>query len=281
MNWSVAMLLLLVWIGAWLYAAARYTASKEGDALVEAFGKLLPAFVVVTCLVAFAATPVRRSPLSVIVLWLHHASFWALFLFLVAGQYFQTEAWWKSRASAPVPIVAASYRRLWMLTEIVPAPVALMILLTGLRLIWQRAGDAPARNNEYSLSAFWLQALVIGFSLFFWDGILGYTPIVRRMWRRWDAGNSATQARPNPERIGEAAQLFIHLLSWPFVFLAGVLRWDFPTGLTAGIETMEQRLSVLPRGWPEVTTALILWLLVGGIVGTGRFCFKLVTARKS
>jgi hypothetical protein len=50
-----------------------------------------------------------------------------------------------------------------------PAPIALTIFLTGLRLIW----DWPQANSPSSL---WLFALILGFSLFFWDGILGYQP---------------------------------------------------------------------------------------------------------
>src|ERR1700733_12897515 len=97
MNWAITMLAILFWIGVWLCLAAKYTSAKQGDALVQAFAWLLPAFVVVSCLVAFTAAPTRQSALSIVVLWLHHASFWLLFVFLLAGQYFQVEAWWKIR----------------------------------------------------------------------------------------------------------------------------------------------------------------------------------------
>jgi hypothetical protein len=277
MTWPITMAAMLLWVCAWLCIAAKYTASRDGDGLVRAFGQLLPPFVVITFLAAFAAFPARRSAFAVMVLWLHHASFWGLFLFLLAGQYFQVEAWWKIRGDMPAQAVSASYRRLWILTEIVPAPVALTIFLTGLRLIWQRAGDEASIGEGYSLSAFWLQALIVGFSLFFWDGILGFTPIVRNMRRRWDADAFPSQQRPGVQPVGETVQLLIHLLSWPVVFLVGVFRWDFPTFLTGSIEGLERHLSRLPPGWPEVTTALMLWLLTGALVASVRFCFKSVT----
>jgi hypothetical protein len=278
MSWPIATVAMLLWVGIWLCLASKYTATKEGDALVQAFSRLLPAFVVITCLIAFAAIPARTSVVSAMVLWLHHMSFWLLFVFLIAGQYFQVEAWWKIRSRMSRQSVGATYRRFWILTEIVPAPVALMIFLTGLRLIWQASGNIASPNGGNSLSAFWLQTLIIGFSLFFWDGIFGYTPIVRALRKSWDTESGATESRQQAPPFIESIQLLIHLLSWPLVFLVGVFRWDFPTVLTSPIEAAEHRLGFLPTGWPEVTMAIVLWLLIGLLVSLTRFCFRLVTA---
>jgi hypothetical protein len=277
MSWPIATVGMLLWVGVWLCLASKYTATKEGDALVQAFSRLLPAFVVMTCLIVFAATPARKSALSLIILWLHHMSFWLLFVFLIAGQYFQVEAWWKIRSRMSRQSVGATYRRFWILTEIVPAPVALMIFLTGLRLIWQASGNIASPNGRNPLSAFWLQALIIGFSLFFWDGIFGYTPIVRGLRKSWETESGPAESRPQAPLFIESIQLLIHLLSWPLVFLVGVFRWDFPTVLTSPIEGVEHRLSFLPIGWPEVTMAIVLWLSAGLFVSLVRFYFKLVT----
>jgi hypothetical protein len=277
MSWPIATVAMLLWVGVWLCLASKYTATKEGEALVQAFSRLLPAFVVMTCLIAFAAMPARRSVFSVIVLWLHHMSFWLLLAFLIAGQYLQVEAWWKIRSRMSPQSVGATYRRFWILTEIVPAPVALMIFLTGLRLIWQASGNVASPNGGNSLSAFWLQALIIGFSLFFWDGIFGYTPIVRGLRKRWRTDSGSSQSQPQAQPLNETVQLLIHLLSWPVVFLVGVFRWDFPTVLTSPIEGLERGLGFLPSGWPGVTTATLLWLLTGLLVSLARFCFRLVT----
>jgi hypothetical protein len=248
MTWPIVTIVTLLWLAAWLCLAAKSTATKEGDALVHAFGRLLPAFVVVTFLAAFAAAPSRQGVLSVVVLWLHHTSFLLLFVFLLAGQYFQVEAWWKVRGGMSGQSVGATYRRFWMLTEIVPAPVALMIFLTGLRLIWQTHGDT-AQGHGNSMSAFWLQGLVLGFALFFWDGILGYTPIVRGLRKRWESGSGGSVPSKSlrlPQTAIESAQLLLHLLSWPLVFFLGVFRWDFPTILTPLVEGLERRLTFVP-----------------------------------
>ena len=277
MNWAIVTVAMLLWVGVWLCVASKYTAKKEGDGLVKAFSRLLPAFVVITCLIAFAVIPARRSVLSVMVLWLHHMSFWLLFVFLLAGQYFQVEAWWKIRTRMSRQSVGATYRRFWILTEIVPAPVALMIFLTGLRLIWQASGNIASPNGGNSLSAFWLQALIIGFSLFFWDGIFGYTPIVRGLRKSWETESGPAESRPEAPPFIESIQLLIHLLSWPLVFLVGVFRWDFPTVLTTPIEGAEHGLSFLPTGWPEITIAIVMWLSIGLLVSAVRFRFRLVT----
>lgn len=277
MNWAIVTVAMLLWVGVWLCVASKYTAKKEGDGLVKAFSRLLPAFVVISCLIAFAVIPARRSVLSVMVLWLHHMSFWLLFVFLLAGQYFQVEAWWKIRTRMSRQSVGATYRRFWILTEIVPAPVALMIFLTGLRLIWQESGNIASPNGGNSLSAFWLQALIIGFSLFFWDGIFGYTPIVRGLRKSWETESGPAESRPEAPPFIESIQLLIHLLSWPLVFLLGVFRWDFPTVLTTPIEGAEHGLSFLPTGWPEITIAIVMWLSIGLLVSAVRFRFRLVT----
>jgi len=273
MNWPIAMVAMLVWVGVWLCLAAKHTASKEGDALVQSLARLLPAFAVATCLTAFSAVPKRGTNLLVAVLWLHHTSFWLLFLFLLSGQYFQVEAWWKIREGMARESVAATYRRLWMLTEIVPPPVALTIFLTGLRLIWETA-ESKAEGQRGSLSGFWLQGLVLGFSLFFWDGILGYTPIVRTLRRRCEVGSESLQPA---QTFVERGQLMAHCLSWPFVFLIGVLHWNSPTVLTIPIEELERSLQFFSPGWPEVIAAIVLWLLMGLVVRLARLGFKLIT----
>jgi hypothetical protein len=111
MSLPIATVGMLLWVGVWLCLASKYTATKEGDALVQAFSRLLPAFVVITYLIAFAAIPARRSVVSAMVLWLHHMSFCLLFVFLIAGQYFQVEAWWKIRSRMSRQSVGATYRR--------------------------------------------------------------------------------------------------------------------------------------------------------------------------
>jgi hypothetical protein len=253
----------LLWFAGWIGFGSRYTASKAGDKLVGACGGLALAFAATTSLAVFVAIPVRSMRFLLVTLWIHHAAFWSLFAFLAVAEFFQIEAWWRIRQGRSTPTVSAAYHRLWILTEIVPAPIAVTIFLTGLRLIW----ELPERNSPSSV---WLFGLVLGFGFFFFDGIFGYTPIVAGFHDHWRRAteNSAPVAIAAQEyrRPLERAQLFVHFLSWPFVFLLGLSGWNPPNPITACIASFERWLGFLPRGWAPVTVAVILWASMGTAV---------------
>jgi hypothetical protein len=198
-------------------------------------------------------------------LWLHRASVVLLFLFLIAAQYLQIDAWWKIKRAVPTASVAATYRRLWMLTEIVPPAVAASILLTGLRLIW----DSPATNAPSNL---WMFVLICGFSVFFWDGIFGFTKIVGARRRRWEraARNDVPVVNGRASQHGEAVQLFAHFISWPLLVPFGVFRWGARTLVTDAVSNLEKAMRILPTGWPEVFTAVIIWATIGFAVALTR-----------
>jgi hypothetical protein len=261
----------LAWLTVWVWIIAACAAAKEDDALVATSGWLLPAFCVTTCLAAFLAVPLRQPVFHRITLWAHDASMFLLLLFLISAEYFQAEAWWRIRRRCTTRSVAACFRRFWVLTEIMPAPIALTIFLTGLRLIW----DSPQANSPSSL---WLSGLVLGFSLFFWDGIFGYQPVVRRVWGNWnravEAGFPTADAVPTPHYVTDSLQLLVHSLSWPLVFLLGLFRWNTVTPLTQPISQVTERLRFLPFGWPEVTAAALLWLVTGTAVSLLRTVFR-------
>jgi hypothetical protein len=271
MTWPFWMVSGLAWLTAWMWIIANRAGVKEGDPLVATFASLLPTFSATTCIVAFLAIPVRQPVFHQITLWAHHAGIFLLIVFLATAEYFQAEAWWRVRHRCPTRLVAASVRRLWVLTEIMPAPIALTVFLTGLRLIW----DSPQANSP---SRFWLFALVIGFSLFFWDGILGYKPIVRCMWANWkravELGIPATEVARTVFCLTDTLQLLVHFFSWPVVFLFGLFRWNTVTPLTQLISEVTDRLGFLPAGWPEVTAAALLWLVAGAIVYLLRVPFR-------
>jgi hypothetical protein len=254
MAWPLWLLAGLAWLALWMWIFARFAAGKNSDALVAMFHSLLPVFCVFTCLAAFLAVPGRAPLFHKMILWTHHASVLLLFLFLLAAEYWQVEGWWRIRCGEGAESAAASFRRLWVLTEIVPAPIALTIFLTGLRLIW----EAPATNSPARL---WLFGMVVGFSVFFWDGIFGYQPIVRRMWEEWERAAAARVSKVGG--VADAVQLFLHFLSWPLVFLLGLFRWDAVTPFTRPVSQMIAHLSVLSPGWPEVVVASLIWVGAG------------------
>ncbi len=190
-------------------------------------------------------------------------SFFSLFAFLSIAQLLQFQAWWQIRQERPSQCLAATVQRLWALTEIAPAPIALIIFLTGLRLIW----DKPAKNAPSEL---WLSALIASFSVFFFDGIVGYQPAVRKMLRYWS--HAAKENVPVSvaarawNATSDSVQLFLHFLSWPFVFALGVLRPSQPNPIGPAIARFQSQVRFLPAGWPEVISAFALWALIGALV---------------
>jgi hypothetical protein len=159
------------------------------------------------------------------------------------------------------------------MTVIFPPAIALSILLTGLRLVWEGAMTEPPAPGK-SPATFWLFSIIAGFSFFFWDGIMGYTPIVTQWksdWEQISAGVSLGDARP---RRRDRAQLFIHFLSWPVVFLCGVYRWEIPNPVSDVVSRGIDQLGFLPRGWPEVSVATIIWLVTGGGLGLTRLLLR-------
>jgi hypothetical protein len=248
-----------VWGLGCFFVTARAAGRRDKDGRVRLFAAVLPAFAAVSLLLMFAAFPARGPALRP-VLWIHRTAFSCLFLFLAFAQYLQEQARWRSlyhnRAA-----VARSVKRLWILSEVAPAPIAVAILLTGLRLIWEVPANTP--DN------FWLLAIILSFSFFFFDGIFGYQPIVRRMWQQWSRwldDETAVCVGKNWWPSIDRLQLFIHFASWPLVFVLGTTRWNPPNPISPIISAFEHRLAFLPPGWPGVTTALALWSLAGLIV---------------
>src|SRR5262249_21996837 len=121
---------IFAWLLAWMFICARSAGAKSGDAYIKALGAILPGFVIASSICGFAIVHDREAAFRSVVLWVHHAAIAALFVFLAASQYLQIEA---LRRSMRGKSVAESYRRLWILTEILPGPIALAILITGLR----------------------------------------------------------------------------------------------------------------------------------------------------
>jgi hypothetical protein len=265
MLWTVIFLAVL--LGA-LFVMARYTSSRNGDAVVSALAKILPPLTIAGCIAAFAATPVRGRTSHVLALLVHHAAFSFLFVFLTAAEYIQMEASRKIRSGQPAESIANSYRRLWIMTELAPAPAAFIVFITGLRLIW----EAP-----YSMTSTWLWLLVAGFSVFFFDGLLGYRPIVQTLYLRWKSlATNVGGTVPGVQNvsIGMRIQVFAHFLSLPLLFLIGLCRWDVPNPVSNRIGQIERGLAFVPIAWRGVLVALMTWTAIGVAVSLLRVAAK-------
>jgi hypothetical protein len=257
------------WILIWILVLGRAAAVRDEDALVKLFAKAVPAFSAASLLLFYAAAP-RRGQVFGIVLWMHHAAFIALFAFLSVAQCLITQAWWQIRLASETNSIAATYRRVWILTELVPAPIAIAVFLTGMRLIWESPADSPAST--------WLLILICSFSLFFFDGLLGYSTIIRKTHYHWQscardkipAPQAAQASLSRPDYL----RLFAHFISWPLLLAVGIRRWNWPNPISDRLVQVEHRLSRLPDGWSRLVVALILWLIPGAFVVLVRFIFS-------
>jgi hypothetical protein len=101
------------------------------------------------------------------------------------------------------------------------------------------------------------------------------------MWGNWqsaaEAGVPVTAAAPR--YATDSLQLFVHFLSWPFVFLFGLFRWNPVTPFMHVVSQVTDHLRILPPGWPEVTMAVLLWLITAIVVFLCRAAFSSPRAR--
>lgn len=227
--------------------------------------------------VVFIAVPVRGDAFRLI-LWIHRVAILALFLFLLAGEYCQMQASRQIRARRSTASVSRTMKRFRALSKLAPAPIALTIFLTGLRLIW----EAPSQNSPSSV---WLLVLIAGFSFFFFDGIFGYQVIVREMCIYWEQsakqGLPASIAAQNWHSTSSRVQLLAHCWSWPIFVLFGVFRWNFANYASAVLGRLQNRFVFLPEGWPGVLVALLVWGVIGLLFILVRLLFPLLSRRLS
>jgi hypothetical protein len=252
----------VIWASLWVILLAVLTAGLQHDRLIGRLGMLLPICMVTSTLAVIFGLPAQDPTAHRTVLILHHTSFVMLFLFLLGAEYLQLEAWIKIRRASVPATIALSFRRLWVLTELAPGSVAPVILLTGLRLIW----DTPQPNSPGKI---WLFVIIVAFGLFFFDGLLGYTPIVQRWHVFWSdcAGPYAPAHATRCVRTGDCLQLLLHCVSWPFLFLLGLWQYDVPSsGIANWVDWCNQRLNFLSASWSAVAVALLLFLAAGALV---------------
>jgi len=264
MRWVLVAAIMTTWLIGWLTLTAWVTSKKSGDDLVIALTNLMIPFAITTCLLGFVLTPGQQAiadPSSLGLhnrdFWksVHHLAIWLLFIFLATSQYLQCVAFLKYRNNSKD--IAGLYEKLWVLTKIVPPATALTILLSGLRLVWQTPGNPSLPGGGNSMAWGYLQALIVIFSVLFFDGVFSYTSIVENMRDRARKGDR------NPQTFGGALLLFLHFLSWPVVFVLGLEHPRSTTFLTGPIEAVEYHLKGMPSGWPDAISGLLLWGIAG------------------
>jgi hypothetical protein len=200
--------------------------------------------------------------------WIHHIGVVLLGAFLAAALYFQIEIWMKRYKEAEMESVRRSYCYWRNLTELLPAPAALMILSSGMALIYYEPG--------YSIGRGWIFALIVVLAVMMADGIFGYTRRLRLLLHSADIAVSNSQPLnvfvKSACRTSVEMTFLAHSLSFPFVVV-------FPAFKIAdSYSPASTLLSILHvennGGWSQVWPALVLFaglfLIVAAVNRFGR-----------
>jgi hypothetical protein len=237
---------------------------------IAILGNLLPPLTIGVILLWVVLPVTRFGPIDASrgLLWVHRVAVGGLGSFVLLGQYFQIEARMKAQRGHGALSLERTYRRLHLVTALMPAPAALLILGSGLTLMY---------HGKHSLSAGWLFYLVSFFAFFFIDGLTHYLPYTKTLLRL------ARDAIPAPERMPALSAvmhhrashllMLFHYLSFPGVVSLGYYKPDVPHPLGETILALEQHVSlssigilreygqlILAGGWIAVIlVTVVLW----------------------
>ncbi len=251
----------LAWLGLGLLLVVKTGAGLSVPAATKRLANLIPPLVVFTLIPLFICLPVAGNvpPPSIIVRAIHYFGIVLLFLFLLFGAYCLFEAWgrmWaRDRGLGPL---AATYRKWWVATRLLPAPAAICILASGLRLAY----ESPLG----SVSLGWMFWLITGFSFFFFDGLLFYLPEIcfqnKAIHQALERGETLEEYRRKYRRPGREWMLLAHSVSFPFVFALGCAK---PEALWRPEVIVDWLQHLFPGGpgTPQFAQAAVLVLIVG------------------
>ena len=244
----------LGWAGLFTYIVILHHPGRHPQRL----GIAIVLFVVATGFGAFCLYPMMGGQLRPVVLRLHEGSVLALFGFLIVVQVALTIAWWRDRRQQPAATVAAMYRIAWVLTELAPGPIAALIFLTGLTLL--RSSPETILSSQT-----WLLIVIAGFGFFVVDGVMGFTPIIRKSHCYWENAcrDAAGRSKPAPPSRAERLQILAHVLSLPPLFAVALLHVEMPAVAALMVTDIQPRLSFLPPDFRPVVLALAV------MAGTG------------
>lgn len=233
---SVVIVGVFAWCAIWIGLAAKFQAACTPTR----GGGWLAAFAGSSCLIIFVGLPLAGSEPGALTLWIHHAAIFGLGVFLLVAEFLRA-AIRRYERRGEVEQVASALHMLWWLTELVPGAVAITVMGSGLRLIYEGHGMFSARAG-------WLFWLLVAFGFFFADGLGFYLPYVRGRNR-------------NPQRGGRRSaevQLTLHALSYPVVFTLAAARLRLPSPLHGAIVSAETALPRLPPGASQTIVAAIV-----------------------
>lgn len=230
--------------------------SLKGDSGVQNLGLVLTicticAVLMVTCVLPSAL----RVDVTGALRWIHHVGVVLLGTFLAAALYLQLEIRLKLFRDYPLSSVCRSIRHWRELTELLPAPAAIMILGTGMGLVYAIPG--------YSIRRGWIFTLIVALAVMMADGIFGYTNDVRRLYQAAELGVKQATNRKEFLRVTKNgwrdAKMLLHSLSFPIVIVfpaARICNGKSPAG------PLLARAGVMDKpGWMQLWPALVLFII--------------------
>lgn len=246
-----------------MWLAVRLVQNRSIAYVVGQLGKLLPLFAIATCgpLVLVLPTPTGAPP-SIIVRAIHYCGIVLLFGFLIFGAFCQLEVWLRMRhRPSSLDLVAKTHRKWWIATRLIPAPAALCIALSGLRLAY----ESPLGFITYP----WMFWLVSGFSFFFFDGLMFYLPEVsyqhKAVHESLENAESLDMFSRKHRKPWCETMLLIHSISFPFVFALGCAKpmalWR-PDGVVNFLERLFPGITPLARFEQAAALVVMVALLL-------------------
>lgn len=207
----------IAWCCLWMGLGLRAVNCPPGtkvDTVVGRLSSLLPPFAIVPCLALSLALPLPASPPSVAIRSLHYFGIILLFLFVLAGAALQVRLWIQIRQRQTLLSIASTYKVFWIVVRLMPAPAAACILISGIRLAY----ESPYGSITYP----WMFWLIVGFSFFFFDGLIFYLPEICYQWKAIQRAVEVGSTLDNflERHRNPVAELLIlaHSLSFPVVF---------------------------------------------------------------
>lgn len=142
---------------------------------------------------------------------IHYLSLGTLFVFLSLGELCHLVIFCR-RNSSDRQLIAGMAHFWRFITYLMPGAAALIILATGLRLIYE---------GNHSLRVTWLFVLVAGFGILFADGLLGYTPAVAALNVKIDTVESQPEFLSLVSSLHFNLMFLLHFVSMPVLYLVG------------------------------------------------------------
>jgi hypothetical protein len=242
-----------------LFWQATKLSRAQGHERIELVGRCLIITTLLTCVVITVVLPIlapRLDSSALTTQWIHRCGVVLLGGFLCAALYFQIETIVKQKRSASMASIGATYRRWLWLTEIMPAPAAIMLFFTGFNRIFGVPG--------YSINSTWLLGLVSVLGIMMADGIFGYSPAVRKLARIADATSDTTKFFSVSHDPCRDLKFLLHALSFPLVLLLPIWRigpnWSPVTPIFRYFD-----FDPVTGGWRQLLPAIGLFAILFGI----------------